>query len=158
MLTAFVKQSEIQKENWECRFEDCRYFRVTSLEDAIRHVRYLHFDHRPFVCTLWSVQVTVFQPPIDTLPSFCLLDRTVPVGSTPRLTWRTTSRTAHNGPHQNVLCPHWVYLPLLFVVSTKPIINVLVDCLVYICSSSHTLESNLIIKKWLLLRISNVPF
>jgi len=68
-FTAFVKQSEIEIGKWECRFEECRYFRVTSLEDAIRYVRYLHFDHRPFVCTLWSVHVTGLQPPIDTLPS-----------------------------------------------------------------------------------------
>ena len=73
-FTAFVQQSEIDDEKWECRFEECRYFRVTSLEDAIRHVRYLHFDHRPFVCTVWSVHTTGFQDPIDTF-SFSVFAR-----------------------------------------------------------------------------------
>jgi len=118
--TAFVKESEIKEGKWECRFEACRGLLVTSREDAIRHMRYHHFDHRPFACTQWLVHVTVSQPPIDTLP---LLDCTVPVGSTPRLTWKPTSSTAHNGPPpQNMLCPHCKYLSLLFVVSTKPLL------------------------------------
>jgi len=118
-FTAFVKESATEGEEgkWECRFEACRGSRVTSLEDAIRHVRYLHFDHRPFVCTQWSVHVTVSQPHIDTLPSLYLLDCTVPVGSTPQLTWRTTSSTAHNGPFSS---KHGIpSLGALFIVSTK---------------------------------------
>ena len=67
-LTALVKQSEIEKETWECRFDECRHFRVTSLEDAIRHELYMHFDHRRFVRTLWSVHVAVIQPLIGIMP------------------------------------------------------------------------------------------
>ena len=33
-----------------CRFERCRGFAPSSLEDALRHQRYNHFDHRPFLC------------------------------------------------------------------------------------------------------------
>lgn len=33
-----------------CRFEACRGFSPCSLEDALRHQRYHHFDHRPFLC------------------------------------------------------------------------------------------------------------
>jgi hypothetical protein len=39
-----------------CRYqetEECRKFRVGSLEDAVRHVRSLHFGHKPFGCTSW---------------------------------------------------------------------------------------------------------
>ena len=71
-FTAFVKESELEEGKWACRFEACRGFLVTSREDAIRHVRYYHFDHRPFACSQWLVHVTVSQPPIDTLPfSIC---------------------------------------------------------------------------------------
>jgi hypothetical protein len=57
-----------------CRYEECRMFRVSSLEDAIRHLRYLHFDHRPFVCVplsgyQWLVYVTLFHPPVNTMLS-----------------------------------------------------------------------------------------
>ena len=38
-----------------CRYEECRRFWVNSLDDAVRHMRYQHFDHRPFVCISWSV-------------------------------------------------------------------------------------------------------
>ena len=111
-FTALVQ--ELEKGKWGCRFEACRAFRATSCEDAIRHVRYQHFDHRPFVCIQWLVHETVSQPPIDTLP---FLYCTVPVGSTPRLTWRTISSIAHNGlsPQNHVMPP----LGVLFIVSTK---------------------------------------
>ena len=33
-----------------CRCEQCHGFVTSSLEDAIRHQRCHHFDHRPFVC------------------------------------------------------------------------------------------------------------
>ena len=33
-----------------CRFERCRDFAPCSLEDALRHQRFNHFDHRPFLC------------------------------------------------------------------------------------------------------------
>jgi len=41
-----------------------RKIRVNSMEDAIRHLRCLHFHHKPFECTIWSVQATFF----NTLP------------------------------------------------------------------------------------------
>jgi len=81
-FTAFVKKSEIEIEKWECRFEECRHFRVTFLEDAIRHVRFLHFDHRPFVCIVWSVHLTVFQTPVDITPSLYLYLRLTRLYST----------------------------------------------------------------------------
>jgi hypothetical protein len=59
-----------------CRYEACRMFRVTSIEDAVRHLRHDHFDHRPFGCSTWSVWATCFRSPppspqmrsTDTLP------------------------------------------------------------------------------------------
>jgi hypothetical protein len=33
-----------------CRYERCHAFLTYSLDDAIRHQRYHHFDHRPFMC------------------------------------------------------------------------------------------------------------
>jgi hypothetical protein len=36
---------------YQCRFERCRSFPPCSLEDALRHQRCNHFNHRPFLCT-----------------------------------------------------------------------------------------------------------
>lgn len=40
----------INDATYRCRFERCRGFAPCSLEDALRHQRYNHFDHRPFLC------------------------------------------------------------------------------------------------------------
>ena len=46
--TVFVQDNE--DDTYGCRHERCRGFQVHSLEDAITHQRYHHFDHRPFEC------------------------------------------------------------------------------------------------------------
>ena len=46
--TVFVRENE--DDTYGCQFESCRAYKVASLEDAIRHQRYYHFDHRPFEC------------------------------------------------------------------------------------------------------------
>ena len=47
--TVFVKKN-IGNGTYGCRHERCRGFHADSLEDAITHQRYHHFDHRPFGC------------------------------------------------------------------------------------------------------------
>ena len=46
--TVFVEFNEDRI--YGCRHESCSAFRARSLDDAIRHQRYYHFYHRPFVC------------------------------------------------------------------------------------------------------------
>ena len=46
--TVFVELNE--DETYGCRFERCHAYEERSLEEAIRHQRYHHFDHRPFEC------------------------------------------------------------------------------------------------------------
>jgi hypothetical protein len=46
--TVFVQDNE--DDTYGCRHERCRAFQTDSLEDAITHQRYHHFDHRPFQC------------------------------------------------------------------------------------------------------------
>ena len=46
--TVFVKFNE--GGTYGCRYESCSAFRAHSLDNAIRHQRYYHFYHRPFVC------------------------------------------------------------------------------------------------------------
>jgi ankyrin repeat protein len=50
-----------------CRYEACRMFRINSIEDAVRHLRYHHFDHRPFLCGTWSV----WPPSLRSPPKCC---------------------------------------------------------------------------------------
>jgi len=45
--TVFVEDK--QDGTYGCRYERCRDFLTYSLDDAIRHQRSHHFDHRPFV-------------------------------------------------------------------------------------------------------------
>jgi hypothetical protein len=47
--TAFV--ADDGSGQFGCCFEECRRFRVKSVEEAIRHLRRDHFNHRPFMCT-----------------------------------------------------------------------------------------------------------
>lgn len=47
--TALVKDNE--DATYGCHYERCYPFRFPSLEEAIRHQRYHHFDHRPYECT-----------------------------------------------------------------------------------------------------------
>ena len=46
--TVFVEDNG--DETYGCRHERCRGFQADSLEEAITHQRYHHFDHRPFEC------------------------------------------------------------------------------------------------------------
>lgn len=46
--TAFVEDRE--DGTYACRYERCRGFLTSSLDDAVRHQRCHHFDHRPFMC------------------------------------------------------------------------------------------------------------
>ena len=46
--TAFVEDK--QDGRYGCRFETCYTFHVYSLDDAVRHQRDHHFNHRPFMC------------------------------------------------------------------------------------------------------------
>lgn len=39
-----------REETYLCRFERCQGFPACSFEDALRHQRYSHFNHRPFLC------------------------------------------------------------------------------------------------------------
>jgi len=48
--TVFVQDNE--DETYGCRHERCHAFQVHSLEGAITHQRYYHFDHRPFECVI----------------------------------------------------------------------------------------------------------
>lgn len=41
---------KVNEGTYLCRFERCHGFPPCSLEDALRHQRYSHFDHRPFLC------------------------------------------------------------------------------------------------------------
>jgi hypothetical protein len=59
--TALVKKYDDNE--FGCRVNTCRAFRVNSIEDGMRHLRYQHFDHRPFSCSTWSVWVTCFRSP-----------------------------------------------------------------------------------------------
>jgi hypothetical protein len=47
-LTVFVWARD--EGEFGCRFERCHAFTSRSIEDAIKHLRKHHFDHRPFVC------------------------------------------------------------------------------------------------------------
>ena len=47
--TAFVEDNE--DGTYGCRSERCHPFQFDSLEEAITHQRYHHFDHRPYECT-----------------------------------------------------------------------------------------------------------
>lgn len=63
--TVFVEVNEDRI--YGCRYESCSAFRARSLEDAIRHQRYYHFYHRPFVCIpsnggLWYVPAILCYP------------------------------------------------------------------------------------------------
>jgi hypothetical protein len=46
--TVFVQVND--DDTYGCHNERCRALRAHSLEEAIRHQRYYHFDHRPFEC------------------------------------------------------------------------------------------------------------
>ena len=47
--TVFVEDNE--DGTYGCRHERCHPFQFDSLERAITHQRYHHFDHRPYECT-----------------------------------------------------------------------------------------------------------
>jgi len=47
-FTVFVEDK--QNGTYGCRYERCHPFLTYSLDDAVRHQRSHHFDHRPFVC------------------------------------------------------------------------------------------------------------
>ena len=46
--SVFLKKTS--EDTYLCRFERCQGFSACSLEHALRHQRYCHFDHRPFLC------------------------------------------------------------------------------------------------------------
>jgi hypothetical protein len=48
-LTVFICALEARK--FGCRFEECRGFSSRNLEGALKHLRQLHFDHKPFHCS-----------------------------------------------------------------------------------------------------------
>ena len=47
--TVFVEHNE-EDDTYGCRFERCHAYKEPSLEEAIRHQRSQHFNHRPFEC------------------------------------------------------------------------------------------------------------
>jgi hypothetical protein len=50
LYTAFVKNARGEAEAHGCHFAPCAAYHTYSLEEAIRHQRDHHFNHKPFVC------------------------------------------------------------------------------------------------------------
>ena len=48
LFTAFVKKKD--DGGYGCKFEPCLAYSTNNLEEAIRHMRYHHFNHFPFSC------------------------------------------------------------------------------------------------------------
>jgi len=53
LFTAFVEEKDGGL--YGCVYKPCSAFSAHNLEEAIRHIRYHHFNHFPFSCGQWYV-------------------------------------------------------------------------------------------------------
>ena len=60
IYTAFVK---IQGDDiYGCKYDACHAYSIRSFDEAVRHQRYHHFNHSPFVCEPISGNIWCIAP------------------------------------------------------------------------------------------------
>ena len=117
--TVFVEDKD--NGTYGCRYERCRAFFTRSLDDAVRHQRNYHFDHRPFLCTPPSGQSWYVLTTLGYLFSLCTRYTHGSFAainvSIVRLTWRNISNTVGKRTSlKNCIwaCRSYLHLLILF--------------------------------------------
>jgi hypothetical protein len=70
LYTAFIDSKD--DGSYGCKFERCFAYSTRSLDEAIRHMRYHHFNHSPYACVPpvgieWYVSYCPLPPPLSCL-------------------------------------------------------------------------------------------
>ena len=60
VYTAFIETQDGY--TYTCKYEPCRAYSTRSMDEAVRHQRHHHFDHKPYLCVpasgnTWYVSV-----------------------------------------------------------------------------------------------------